>query len=411
MRASLFGRAASLAAGAVVLVSACGLGSSTSSSTSSSQPIVVGISEPLSGDKSDIGTASDQGYQVWATVVNNSGGLIGRKIKIIQYDNNSLADTAVSQYQRLVTVDKADVLLGPVSSALVIPASVVAARYNKVFVEGTGGAPAVFSRHFNNLFFVQPAPIEDSADPLVNWIKSLPASDRPAHAAYPSADDPFATAVIDKVQTLAEPVPVPTVYKQVYPPTQTDFTALGAQLKSAGVDMLVQGSVADQDGIGAVKSYSQVGFQPKIAYFANGPGSTNTWKSGLENKVEGTMTSLDWLQESPVPGNATFVKAYLKKYPNKDNLVPSEAAEAYAAGEVLAAAIKATNSVDNAKIIKWLHSHEVQSIEGKFGWDADGRPTGSEFTLVQWQSNHLNIVWPPNLATSGAKPTYPKPSW
>ena len=65
----------------------------------------------------------------------------------------------------------------------------------------------------------------------------------------------------------------------------------------------------------------------------------------------------------------------------------------------------------NAKLIKWLHGHEVQSIEGKFGWDADGRPTGSEFTLVQWQNNHLNIVWPPNLATNGAKPTYPKPSW
>jgi len=411
MRASLFGRAASLAAGALVLLSACGLGSSSNSSSNTNQPILVGISEPLSGDKSDIGTNSDQGYQVWQTVVNSSGGLLGRKVKIIQYDNNSLADTAVSQYQRLVTVDKVDVLLGPVSSALVTPTEVVAARYSKVFVEGTGGAPSVFQRHFHNIFFVQPAPIEDQADPLVNWIKSLPASDRPTKAAYPSADDPFATSVIDKVQALAEPVGVPTVYKQLYPPTQTDFTAIGAQLKSAGVDMLVQGSVADQDGIGAVKSYSQVGFQPKIAYFANGPGSTNTWVSGLASKVDATMTSLDWLQESTVPGNSTFVKAYLKKYPNKDNLVPSEAAEAYAAGEVLAAAIKATNSVNNAKVITWLHGHKVQSVEGNFGWDSDGRPIGGQYTLVQWQNNHLNIVWPPNLASNGTKPTYPKPNW
>ena len=71
---------------------------SSSSSSNSNQPILVGVSEPLTGDKSDIGTASDQGYQVWANVVNSSGGLLGRKVKIVQYDNNSLADTATSQF-------------------------------------------------------------------------------------------------------------------------------------------------------------------------------------------------------------------------------------------------------------------------------------------------------------------------
>src|SRR5437879_12571286 len=148
MRASLIGRASGLAAGALVLVSAFGLGSSSSSSSNTNQPILVGISEPLSGDKSDIGTNSDQGYQVWAHVVNSSGGLLGRKVKIIQYDNNSLADTAVSQYQRLVTVDKADVLRGPVSSALVIRSSVVAARYSKIFVEGSAVASARITRPY-----------------------------------------------------------------------------------------------------------------------------------------------------------------------------------------------------------------------------------------------------------------------
>jgi branched-chain amino acid transport system substrate-binding protein len=412
MRACLLGRASGLAAGALVLVSACGLGSSSSSnSAGSNQPIVVGISEPLSGDKSDIGTNSDQGYQVWANVVNSSGGLLGRKVKIIQYDNNSLADTAVSQYQRLITVDHADALLGPVTSALVIPTEAVAARYNKIFVEGSGGAPQVFQRHFHDIFFVQPAPVQDQADPLINWIKSMPAAQRPTKAAYPVNDDPFAAAVVDKVQVLAEGLGIQTAYKQVYPPTQTDFSAIGAQLKSAGADLLVQGSVADQDAAGAVKSYSSVGFQPKIAYFASGPDSANTWEAELASKGEGTMTSLDWLQESSVPGNSTFTQAYLRLYPNKDNVVPAEAAEAYAAGEVLAAAIKANNTVDNATLIKWLHGTKVQSIEGKFGWDSDGRPVGGSFTLIQWQNHHLNIVYPPNLATNGTKPTFPKPEW
>jgi branched-chain amino acid transport system substrate-binding protein len=400
-----------LAAGALVLLSACGLGSSNSSSNSN-QPILVGISQPLTGDKADIGTNSQNGYQVWQTVVNSSGGLLGRKVKIIQYDNNSLADTAVSQYQKLVTVDQVDVLLGPVSSSLVIPTEAVAAQYGKVFVEGTGGSPQVFARNFNNVFFVQPATVEHQADPLVDWIKSLSPDQRPNVAGYPTQDDPFAQAVVDTVQKDFEGMGIKTGYPvQTYPPTQTDFTSIGAQLKAAKVDILVQGSVADQDAAGAVKGYSQVGFQPKVSYFASGPDSASTWLDLLSTKAEGTMTSLDWLQESTVPGNKEFVDTYLKMFPNKDNAVPAEAAEAYAAGEVLAAAINATGGVDNAKIITWLHAHKVQSVEGKFGWDAAGRPQGGTFDLIQWQSGHLNIVWPLNVATNGTKPTIPKPSW
>ncbi len=394
-------------------LTACGLGSggTGSASPSNNSPILVGISEPLTGDKSDIGTNSDQGYKVWEHVVNSHGGLLGRQVKIIQYDNNSLADTAVSQYERLISEDKVDVLLGPVSSALVIPTEAVAAQHNKIFVEGTGGAPGVFSRGFTNVFFVQPATVEHQADPLVDWIKSLPADQRPKVAGYPCNDDPFAQAVVNTVQAAFESMGIKTGYKQTYPPTQTDFTSIGAAMKNAGVDILVQGSVADQDAAGAVNGYSKVGFQPTVAYFASGPDSANTWEQETGNKGEGTMTSLDWLQESSVPGNSEFVSTYLQMFPNSGNVVPAEAAEAYAAGEVLAAAIKATGTVDNAKLIDWLHKNKVQSIEGNFGWDSVGRPVGGTFNLIQWQNHHLNIVWPSNVATNGTKPTIPKPTW
>jgi branched-chain amino acid transport system substrate-binding protein len=409
MQVWLSSRAVSLTAVALLLAVGCGLG--PGGTTNSSQPIVVGISEPLSGDKSDIGTNSDQGYRVWERVINESGGLLGRRVRIVQYDNSSLADTAVSQYQRLITVDRADVLLGPVTSALVIPTEVVAARYGKAFIEGSGGAPQVFERHLRGIFAVQPTTVDHQADPLVAWVRTLPRGRRPARAAYPVSDDPFAAAVIDTAQRAFEALGVRTVYRHVYPPTQTDFTSIGAQLQAAGADLLVQGSVADQDGVGAVRSYAAVGFQPRISYFASGPDSANTWEAELGDRGEGTITSLSWLQESPVPGNDLFVKSYLRTYPNRDGVVPAEAAEAYAAGQVLATAIRATNTVDNAPLIAWLHGHRVQSIEGYFGWDADGRPSGGTTTLVQWQNRHLAIVYPPNLANRGVTPTYPKPRW
>ena len=410
MRSLRFARAPLALMVMAFTVASCGLGSSSNAPTNN-KDIIVGISEPLTGDKSDIGTNSDNGYKTWESVVNSNGGINGRNVKIIQYDNNSLADTAVSQYQKLITVDNADVLLGPVSSALVIPTEAVAAQYKKVFVEGTGGSPQVFDRNFNNVFFVQPAIVEHQADPLVNWVKSLPADQRPTVAGYPTNDDPFAQAVADAVQKSFEAMGIKTGYRQTYPPTQTDFTSIGSQLKSAKVDILVQGSVADQDAAGAVKGYSQVGFQPKVAYFASGPDSASTWLQLLDKKAEGTRTSLDWLQESAVPGNKEFVTAYLKLFPNKDNVVPAEAAEAYAAGEVLAAAIKATGGVDNAKLITWLHANKVQSVEGNFGWDAAGRPQGGTFDMIQWQNGKLVVAYPADVATNGTKPTIPKPTW
>jgi branched-chain amino acid transport system substrate-binding protein len=396
----------------VLSVSACGLGSGTGGNTgATSGPIVIGISEPLTGDKADVGTNSQSGYQVWAKTVNDSGGLLGRQVKLIIYDNNSLADTTTSQYERLVTQDKVNLLLGPFSSALTVPASAVAEKYHTVFVEGSGGAPEVFSRHFHYLFFTQPAPIERQADPLVAWIKSLPADQRPKVAAYPQIDDPFTTAVEDAAQSQLEASGIKTAYKQLYPPTQTDFTSVGAQLKSMGADLLVMGTVADQDSIGAVKSYATVGYEPKIAYFTSGPDSADTWSAQLGQKGDGAMTSLAWLQESKAPGNDQFVKAYLKMFPNPGSVVPSEAAEAYSAGQVLASAVKGAGTVDNKTLASWLHGHRVQSVEGMIGWDADGRPQGGSYQLLQWQNGKLVVVWPAALATNGAKPAMPKAPW
>jgi branched-chain amino acid transport system substrate-binding protein len=94
MRSLRFTRAPLALTVLALTVASCGLGSSNATPTNN-KDIIVGISEPLTGDKSDIGTNSDNGYKTWENVVNANGGINGRKVKIIQYDNNSLADTAV----------------------------------------------------------------------------------------------------------------------------------------------------------------------------------------------------------------------------------------------------------------------------------------------------------------------------
>src|SRR2546423_8127761 len=124
--------------GLVLALTACGT-SPTSQAALPSGSIVIGVSQALTGDKADPGTAINQGYSVWAKEVNDAGGLLGHKVELKVYDNQSLADTAVSQYQRLVTGDKVHLLVGPFSSALTIPTSAVAEKDNMAVVDRGGG--------------------------------------------------------------------------------------------------------------------------------------------------------------------------------------------------------------------------------------------------------------------------------
>ena len=372
------------------------------------KPIVIGVSQALTGDKSDPGTAIEHGYQVWVKEINDAGGLLGRQVELKEYDNQSLADTAVSQIERLVTVDKVDLLVGPFSSALTIPTSAVAEKYKMAFVEGAGGAPGVFSRQFHYVFFVQPATAEKQADPFVNYILSLPADQRPTSAAYPQQDDPFVSATEDGAQATLEAAGIKTVYKQVYPPTQTDFASIAAAVKASKADIVLGGTIFD-DAVGQVQAYASINYQPKAVYFTSGPSTVGAFKQELGDKVNGIFTGDGWIEASKATGNANFVAEYHAMFP-KEAQIPGEAAEGYSVGQVLLAAVTGTQSLDNTKIADWLHANKVDTVQGPIGWDALGRPNGS-YLLEQYASGTLNVVAPSDDPNKAADPAYPKPSW
>src|SRR5574341_209958 len=138
-------------------MTACQAGTPTKEPTQDTAPIHIGVSLPLTGRFSEPGNAAKRGYEVWSAVVNESGGLLGRVVKLMILDNASEQETAVKQFESLITVDKVDLVVGPFSSFLVIPTSEVAAKHGYAFVEPAGGAPEVFSRGLENIFFAQPA--------------------------------------------------------------------------------------------------------------------------------------------------------------------------------------------------------------------------------------------------------------
>ena len=146
---------------ALFVLSACGGTTGTPGTTPTSQPktpIKIGISLSLSGDFSADGLAFQQGYNLWRDTVNANGGILGRQIAPLDIVSDASSTTqVVTNYRKLITVDKVDVVFGPFSSLLTKPASVVANSFNYAMIEGAGGGPSVFQQGLHNLFDVRSA--------------------------------------------------------------------------------------------------------------------------------------------------------------------------------------------------------------------------------------------------------------
>jgi len=331
----------------LVALGACGTPNSEKQA-SSKGPITIGVSLPLTGDFSQPGTQARRGYEVWQKMVNEEGGILGRKVKMKITDDASNQDTVVSDYTRLITQDKVDLLLGTFSSLLNFPASAVAEKNKMLFVEPAGGAPDMFTRKFHYLFFAQPATAPHQADVFVDYIKSLPAAQRPKTAAYPTQDDPFARPVIESMQSQLEKLGVKTVYSKVYPADTANFQTTASAIAAAKPDLVAQGAVFE-DGVGLVRSLKQVGYSPKMLFQTSAPSNAGQYSSGIgAANTEGVFYTVSWNENAKTPKNAAFVKAYADRF--KGETPAEDAADAFAAAQGLQQAFENVGSLDQTKL-------------------------------------------------------------
>jgi branched-chain amino acid transport system substrate-binding protein len=395
-----------LAVAAVATTAAATAGASSRHKTAG--PITIGISLSFSGDFSDPGKAAKRGYQLWQSVVNAHGGLLGRQVQLKIVDDASSPNQVVTNYQNLINRDHVDLVFGPFSTLLTAPAARIANRYGYSFVEPSGGGPAVFQEKLPNVFFAQPAPVINCGDPFTKFLLSLPKAQRPKTAAYPSLDDPFSSPIADRMRGQFQAAGIKTVFKTIYPPETTDLTPIIEKVASTHPDMVV-GGTQSVDAYAQVKAMIQLKFNPKFLFLSNGASSPTEFpdKVGRANTA-GIFSCGDWFPNSNAPGNTQFIKAYLKKYGGTAYGIDSGSAEAYAVGQIIEAEAKKTGSIDNKTIIKTLHSGKWPTVEGYLSWDKYGSPQGSDI-LVEWIGGRLLPVYPASVALH--KPVVPKPSW
>ncbi len=374
----------------------------------SGEPIRIGASLPLTGDFAEPGEAARRGYEVWMEMVNDGGGLLGRPVEMVIKDDQSDQNLVVTDYNALIDQDQVDLLLGTFSSLLNIPASAVAERAQMVYVEPAGGSPDMFNRGFEYLFFAQQATAPHQADLFSEWVLSLPEGERPTTAAYIAADDPFGAPVAEGIQEQLEAGGVETVYSEIYPPETVNFDAIASAIAGQKPDLIAQGSAGLQDGVNLITALSAAGYSPQQMFQASTPSFADQYSDaiGIEN-TEGIFFAVSYHVDADTPGNTEFLEAYRAKF---DEDPPEDAADGFAAAQVLQAAVEAVGSIDDQAALKdWLHENEVETILGPLSWDETGAPEQA-FLLAQWQNGDEEIVLPEDVATSDTI-VNPKPPW
>lgn len=378
-------------------------------SAANKTPIKIGISLSLSGDFASDGEGFQQGYTLWANYINSHGGLLGRQVTLDIVSDNSDPQQVATNYQKLITVDKCDLVFGPFSTLLTKPASVVAARYGYAMVEGAGGGPSVFTRGLNNVFDVS-LPVQNNLDTVAGLIASMPADQRPKTVAYATEDDPFTEPQADRLKGLLEAAGLKTVYYKVYPAETTDYTPIALGMINSKADVVIAGTHL-LDIVAFMQSFRQQHYTPKMLVATAGPDQGSQFSDAVgAGNTEGVMVPNSWYPRLNAFGNSDFVSAYVAKYGGTIDAVSIDAAEGYSVGQVVAQAVTKNNSLDNAALIKELHSGDTfQSIQGAVKFDSTGQNVLSVAYLFQWQSNALQLVYPTSAAT--AQFEYPKAGW
>ena len=307
------------------VLAACSSGSSpgtsaTSGSSASGAPVTIGASLSLTGDFSTDGQAFEKGYELWAKDVNAKGGILGRPVKLVILNDASATNQVVTNYQTLINSDHVDLTFGPFSSLLTTPASAVAARAGFAFVEGAGGAPTVFNTPQNeadhNVFDVS-LPIADEFLPFVNYIASLPAAQRPKTAAYPSAQDPFATPPVQVAQAALQKLGVKTVYSEVFPEEVADYKAPADQVAAVKPDIVVLGSTDVPTVAAFMQAFEQQHYVPKMFIAAAGPdqgGVHRRRRCGQRDRHDGPGRLVPRLRQLREPADGQRVRGAVRRH-------------------------------------------------------------------------------------------------
>nr|VFK60699.1 MAG: ABC-type branched-chain amino acid transport system, substrate-binding protein [Candidatus Kentron sp. TUN] len=306
--------------------------------------IVIGASVAQTGKYARTGQEQLNGIQLWVENINARGGLLGRPVRFMYYDDESRLPIGAKHYEKLITDDRVDLLIGPYSSGITLAASTVAERYGIPMVSAGASASRIWSRGYKNIFGLY-TPAEKYMDQVLEFAKSKGLT----KVALIYSDTTFPRAVANGVRKKVKKLNMNLVFKEEYGKGSTDFSDMILKIRRKRPDIVIGGSYLP-DSMAFTRQAKKNRLKAKIFAFAVGPGLPNFGKQ-LGADAEGVMGNSQWDPNLDLAGVKEFVRAYKEKH---DHLPGYHAAGGYGAGQVVEAAVNRSGSVKPDKVRRAL---------------------------------------------------------
>ena len=350
------------------------------------KPIKIGIGIAHTGPLAGGGKAALLALQMWRDDVNAKGGLLGRKVELIAYDDQSSPATTPGIYTKLLDVDKVDLLIAPYGTVPTAPIMPLV-KQRGLLLMGNFAFQANHSirhdRWFNN------APWSDAAswsDGFFKLAKNVGAKT----VAFLVADQEFAQSLASGAKAIAKNLGLSTVYEQNYPPATVDFSSMIRAIRAAKPDMVFVMSYPN-DSVAIVRAVNEIGVGDSVKLFGGGMVGLQftTIMDALGSKLNGIVNYNTYVPEKTMefPGVKDFLARYSQRAAREkvDLLGYYLPPFNYAIGQMLEQAITATRSLDHKVLADYLRSNEMNTIVGPIRYGKDGEWATSRIVMIQFR--------------------------
>jgi branched-chain amino acid transport system substrate-binding protein len=356
--------------GGALAVTALG---TTSNVLAQQPPIKIGMSMPQTGGLAAGGKASLLGIEIWRDDVNAKGGLLGRKVELVVYDDKSSATETPAIYAKLVDVDKVDLLFAPYATVPTAPIMPFVKQRGLLLMGNFSFQVNSKVQHdmwFNN------APW----GPADSWASSFIGLGQKAggkNVALLTADQEFAQNLAVTARDVAKARNLPVVFDQAYPPNTAEFSSIIRSLNAAKPEIIYVASYPP-DSAGILRAVNEIGLGDQVKIFGGGMVGLQftAVEANLGSLLNGVVNFNSWLPEPKLyfEGTKAFFETYAKRAVEAkvDPLGYYLAPFGYVMGQMIEQAVAATKSLDQKAIAKYLRDNEHQTIVGPIAFSADG---------------------------------------
>ncbi|HSZ91584.1 MAG TPA: amino acid ABC transporter substrate-binding protein [Acetobacteraceae bacterium] len=378
-------------------------------------PITIGFGMALTGGLAPNGKAALLAMQIWESDINAKGGLLGRPVKLIYYDDQSNPATIPGIYTKLLDVDKVDVAVSGYGTNMIAPAMPIMIQHNRTFLSLFGLAVNTefqYPKYFSFTPTGGPEPKQSFAEGF--FATAMAQNPKPQTLAMVGADAEFPHNAMDGARVLAKQAGLKVVYDKTYPPSTSDYTPIVRAIQATNPDLVLVCSYPP-DSVGIVRAAHEVGLKAKL--FGGGMvGLQSTAiKVQLGPLLNGIVDYDYWLPWSKLASDES--KEFLKKYQAQaasagvDPLGYYLPPFAFGYMQVLQQAVEGTKSLDQDKLADFLRTHTFKTIVGDVKFGPNGEWAEPRVNEVQFQTVKANdveqfkdpktevILWPLSLKT------------